>query len=96
MLGVGWFGACLRVAPKWYANIAFAPEGRIHRAPFHKATLVPYRSLHYSIHVCCKTYEKLLRVLPREGRAMLRAAFDALEMKTHTGRVLRRSACVFC
>lgn len=116
VLGVGWIVGCMLCAPKWYANIEFAPEGLIHRAPFRKATLVPYRSLHiypaYYIHVCVpvpyivfstkilsnyelshinnvpntsevipieyrrKTYEKLLNVLPREGRAMLRAAFD--------------------
>ena len=116
VLAIGWIGACLLAAPKWYANIEFTPEGLIHRAPFRKATLVPYRSLHiypaYYIHVCVpvpyivfstkilsnyelshinnvpntsevipieyrrKTYEKLLNVLPREGRAMLRAAFD--------------------
>lgn len=116
VIGGLWFVGCLFSAPKWYANIEFTPEGLIHRAPFRKATLVPYRSLHiypaYYIHVCVpvpyivfstkimsyyelthinnvpntsevipieyrrKTYEKLLNVLPREGRAMLRAAFD--------------------
>ena len=116
VLAIGWIGACLLAAPKWYANIEFTPEGLIHRAPFRKATLVPYRSLHiypaYYIHVCVpvpyivfstkimsyyelthinnvpntcevipieyrrKTYEKLLKVLPPDGRAMLRAAFD--------------------
>lgn len=116
VVGIVWIGACLFAAPKWYANIEFTPEGLIHRAPFRKATLVPYRSLHiypaYYIHVCVpvpyivfstkilsnyelshinnvpntsevipieyrrKTYEKLLKVLPPDGRAMLRAAFD--------------------
>ena len=113
---IGWIVGCMLSAPKWYANIEFTPEGLIHRAPFRKTTLVPYRSLHiypaYYIHVCVpvpyivfstkilsnyelshinnvpntsevipieyrrKTYEKLLNVLPPDGRAMLRAAFD--------------------
>lgn len=113
---VGWLVICMFAAPKWYANIEFTPEGLIHRAPFHKATLIPYKRIHINpasyIHVCVevpyivfstkilsnyelthinnvpnssevipieyrrKTYEKLLKVLPPEGRAMLRAAFD--------------------
>ena len=116
-LGIGWLIGCLLAAPKWYANIEFTSEGLVHRAPFRKATLIPYKRIHINpasyIHVCVevpyivfstkilsnyelthinnvpntsevipieyrrKTYEKLLKVLPPEGRAMLRTAFDA-------------------
>lgn len=117
VMAIIWLVDCLLATPKWYANIELTSEGLIHRAPFHKATLIPYKRIHINpasyIHVCVevpyivfstkilsnyelthinnvpntsevipieyrrKTYEKLLNVLPPEGRAMLRTAFDA-------------------
>lgn len=55
-MAIIWLVDCLLATPKWYANIEFTSEGLIHRAPFHKATLIPYKRIHINhasyIHVC--------------------------------------------